>query len=306
MVGLNYFRSYLDYAGRIMYEKVNESVLLIKLEDITQVWIKLKKEPDTFFREFARLLLQFKKINHPNYRYFGCINAWRDFLNENDIVGLTFSELVEYLQAKSFQEYQKYFMHYKSRHLYALRRHRADEKRNKESLKEKVQEAIQHYSKSEVVRVDLSYLQKSQDSIGLEDFYDDMEELRKGIGKRVEPFDHLVDYAWALEQGRTKGYHCHLLLIFNGHKKQAAWGIAKQVGDYWKGITGNEGCYFNCHDPDQLEQYKKLNILGVGRIHRDNEEEVDRLLNAVTYLVRPEKEEQHLRIKPFFRMRTYQ
>lgn len=78
------------------------------------------------------------------------------------------------------------------------------------------------------------------------------------------------------------------------------------MGDYWKGITGNEGCYFNCHDPDQLEQYKKLNILGVGRIHRDNQEEVDRLLNAVTYLVRPEKEEQHLRIKPFFRMRTYQ
>ena len=132
-----------------------------------------------------------------------------------------------------------------------------------------------------------------------------MNELCKAIAKRVEPFDHLVDYAWALEQGITKGYHCHFLLIFNGHKKQAAWGIAKQVGDYWKGITGNEGYYFNCHDPAQVEQYTKLDILGIGRIHRDNEEEVRRLLNAVTYLVRPEKEAQHLRMKPFFRMRTY-
>lgn len=288
-----------------MSGKINESALLIQLEDITGKWIELKKQPDLFFKDLAELLLRFKKINHPNYRYFGYINAWSDWLERNDIAGLSCNELVEYLQLKSFQEYQHYFKCYKSRYLSDLRRHKWDEKRNRKSLREKVQEAIRRYSKSEVVRVDLSYLQKSQDSIGLEDFHDDMNELCKAIAKRVEPFDHLVDYAWALEQGITKGYHCHLLLIFNGHKKQAAWGIAKQVGDYWKGITGNEGYYFNCHDPAQVEQYTKLDILGIGRIHRDNEEEVRRLLNAVTYLVRPEKEAQHLRMKPFFRMRTY-
>ena len=288
-----------------MYEKVNESVLLIQLEDIIQVWITLKKEPDTFFREFAKLLLQFKKINHPNYRYFGCINAWRDFLNENDIVGLTFSELVEYLQAKSFQEYQKYFMHYKSRHLYALRRHRADEIRNRESLKEKVQEAIQHYSKSEVVRVDLSYLQKSQDSIGLEDFYDDMEELRKGIGKRVEPFDHLVDYAWALEQGADKGYHCHLLLVYKGHEHNNGYGIAKRVNELWQKITFEQGYYFNCHSAVYLRQFKEKGTLGIGMIKTKDEEQVENMLATIKYLVRSEKEEQHLRVKVCRKMRTF-
>jgi len=286
--------------------RINESALLIKLENTTKYWIELETAPESFFQDFAALLYDFKKIYHRSYRYFGYIKAWSDWLEKYDIAGLTSNELIGYLQSKSFKEYRQYFIGYKSVYLKDLRQHKENEKRNKKSLNEKVTEAIQRYSKSEVVRVDLSYLKERHEHVNLEDFCDDMEQLRKEIGKRKEPFDDLVDYAWALEQGDTKGYHCHLLLIFNGHKKQSGWGIAKQVGELWKGITGGLGMYFNCHDPEQLDQYTKLNILGIGRIHRDNTEEVSRFLNAVTYLVRPEKEEQHLRIKPFFRMRTYQ
>jgi hypothetical protein len=32
-------------------------------------------------------------------------------------------------------------------------------------------------------------------------------------------FSDLEGYAWALEQGEEKGYHCHLLLIYNGAVK---------------------------------------------------------------------------------------
>lgn len=286
--------------------RINESALLIKLENTTQSWIELKNKPKNFYRDLAHCVYDFKKIYQRSYRYFGYINAWSDWLDEHDITGLTFDELIGYLQRKSFKEYRQYFIGYKSLHLKDLRRHRENENRNKISLKEKVTQAIQRYSKSEVVRVDLSYLKTHHDQVDIEDFYDDIEQLRKQISKREKPFDQLVNYAWALEQGETKGYHCHLLLIFNGHKKQAAWGIAQQVGELWKGITGNLGWYFNCHDPEQLDQYTKLVILGVGRIHRENPEEVNRFLNAVTYLVRPEKEAQHLRIKPFLKMRTYQ
>lgn len=286
--------------------RINESALLIKLENTAMSWIELETAPDSFYRDFADLLCDFKKIYHRCYSYFGYINAWSDWLADHDIQGLTSDELVDYLKGKSFKEYQQYFKGYKSMYLKDLRQHRYNERRNKDSLREKVTEAINHYSKSEVVRVDLSYLQEHQELVSIEDFYDDIELLRKKIGKRKEPFDQLVDYAWALEQGETKGYHCHLLLIFNGHKKQSAWGIAKKVGELWKEITGNLGRYFNCQDPDQVDRYAKLNILGVGRIHRNNNAEVSRFLSAVTYLVRPEKEAQYLRIKPFFKMRTYQ
>lgn len=289
-----------------MSTRINESALLIQLENTTRSWIALEKEPDSFFQNLGELLYDFKKIYHQTYSYFGYINAWCDWLEKHDIAGLPLNELICYLQEQSFKEYQQYFRGYKSLYLKDLRRHRENENRNKTSLKAKVKKAIQHYSKSEVVRIDLSYLQKHHEQVDIEDFCDDIEQLRKEISKRVKPFDGLVDYAWALEQGETKGYHCHLLLIFNGHKKQAAWGIVKQVGELWREITGNLGRYFNCHDPDQLDQYIKLDILGVGRIHRDNPNEVNRFLNAVTYLVRPEKEAQHLRIKPFKKMRTYQ
>ncbi len=46
---------------------------------------------------------------------------------------------------------------------------------------------------------------------------------------------------------------------------------------------------FNCHDPEQIQEYTELGILGIGRIHRNNPTEVERMINAVRYLVRPEK-----------------
>ncbi len=46
-----------------------------------------------------------------------------------------------------------------SRQLKDLRRHRENEKRNLESLSKKLDRALSRYSKSEVVRVDIAYLQ---------------------------------------------------------------------------------------------------------------------------------------------------
>ena len=95
-------------------------------------------------------------------------------------------------------------------------------------------------------------------------------------------------------------------MIFNGHQRQKGWGIADKIGKLWKRITNNEGCYFNCHDPEQIAKYRELGILGIGRIHRDNPIEVRNLRNAGAYLVNPEKEAQHLRVKCKAKMRTFQ
>ena len=71
-------------------------------------------------------------------------------------------------------------------------------------------------------------------------------------------------------------------------------------------ITGKLRYFFNCHDSEQIQEYTELGILGVGRIYRNNSSEVEKMVNAVRYLVRPEKDAQHLRVKCKAKMRTFQ
>ena len=209
------------------------------------------------------------------------------------------------MKCESFDYYQDYFKGYQSRQLKDLRRHRENEKRNLESLSRKLDRALSRYSKSEVVRVDIAYLQSCHSIVDIQMFYQDLEELRKAISKRKDPFHDLVDFAWALEQGETKGYHCHLLLVYQGSKRRNAYWIADQVGKLWSDITDGLGCHFNCHTSDYLKQFSDRNCLGIGMINRNNLDEVNNMLNTVKYLVRPEKESQHLRVKTKKRMRTF-
>ncbi|OOV80298.1 hypothetical protein B1202_14415 [Acinetobacter amyesii] len=282
------------------------SRLLIEIEDKTKAWVKTKKESLNFYTEFTRLLVDFDRAYCGSYCYFGYINAWCDLLEEHDIHGLGTAQVEVVLRNKTFEEYQSYFKGYRSQYRKDIRRHRANEVRNTKSFLKKIEKAIQVYSKSEVVRVDLSYLKDCHDLIDIENFYDDIGKFRKEISKREGLFNNLVDYAWALEQGADKGYHCHLLLIFNGHKHQNGWAIAEQLGKLWKQLTAGQGHHFNCHDTEQIKRYASLGILGIGKIHRDCSREVEKLCNAGAYLVNPEKEDQYLRVKHKARMRTFQ
>lgn len=289
-----------------MCKAINESGLLIEIESITSLWIKAKDQPANFYTDFVKLLVDFNQLYCGSYQYFGYINAWCDWLEEHDIFYLSFEEIKEKLKAENFKGYQNYFKGYISVHRKDIRRHRENEVRNTKSLSKKLDKAINRYSKLEVVRVDLAYKQKYHDITGIENFYDDLERLRKNIGSRKKLFKGLVDYAWALEQGETKGYHCHLLLIFNGHQRQKGWAIADKVGQLWKSITAKQGYYFNCHDPEQIKKYSEMGVLGIGRIHRGSSIEVRNMRNAVLYLVNPEKEDQYLRVKHNPKMRTFQ
>ena len=49
----------------------------------------------------------------------------------------------------------------------------------------------------------------------------------------------------------------------------------------WKGMAENHRqvrVLFNCHDPEQIQEYTELGILGIGRIHRNNSTEVEKWL----------------------------
>lgn len=284
---------------------MSESAILVEIERVTETWGELMAEPDEFYVIFAIYLDDFNYIYNPEYHYFGYLKGWSRLIEDFYFTGYSIDEISEHLKEYSFEYYQSFFKSFKPYAKKCLQRHRENEVRNTRSMKAKVYTALQKYSKSLVVRVDLAYDRQYQDRVWIEDFHSDIEILRNEISLRNKPFHNLVGYAWALEQGEIKGYHCHLLLIFNGHTRHRGWGIAKEVGLIWKEITNGLGNYFNCHDPKQIRTYEEKGILGIEMIYRRDIDAVERVIQAAGYLVRSDKENQYLRVKPILKMRTF-
>lgn len=176
------------------------------------------------------------------------------------------------------------------------------ENQNRNSLHQYLTKLITHRSELLFVRVDLGYLKEQQTYISIENVQQHMSILRNRIANKDGCFDCLEGYVWALEQGGDKGYHCHLLLIYDPSKRQNDWYLADQVGKLWQSITGNLGWFYNCNTTEHKQQFATMGRLGVGLIRRSHPVEVRNALNAAMYLVNPEKYAQHLRAKiPYMR-----
>lgn len=288
-----------------MSRSINESKLLVVIENTIEQWLEKQREPYHFYVDLAELLCDFNEIYRPANKYFGYLNSFCHLISDYDVEVFEKDQLIEQLRLLSFADYQDYFNDFRSLHLRQLREHRHGENKNMEVLRQRMEKAIEKYSKLLVVRVDLSYLSTKQYDIRIEDLHEDISDLRQLIHNRDTVFRDCIEYAWALEQGEDKGYHCHFLLVFNGHKRKGGWKIAQEVGERWKRITGETGHFFNCHSAAQINSYNEKGILGIGMIHRREAQEVKNMFNAVQYLVRPEKEAQHLRVKVSRKMRTF-
>ena len=178
------------------------------------------------------------------------------------------------------------------------------ENQNRISLHQYLTKLTTHYSELLFVRVDLGYLEEQQVYISIQDVQQHMSILRNRIANQDGCFMGLLGYAWALEQGANKGYHCHLLLIYDPSKRQSDWYLADQVWQMWNIITGNIGVHYNCNTTDHKQKFMWNDRLGVGLIRRSHPQEVSNALNAAMYLVNPEKYAQHLRAK-LPRMRSF-
>lgn len=288
-----------------MCHTVNESKILIEIENFVENVSIQKRKPRNFYNQLTELLVRLNQIYNPDYSYVPAIEVVIELLLDLDEYLDDPECLYERLIKISFEDILRDFKWHYRRHKRQLRHHRYSESENTKTLVDRMQEISDKYSRILVVRVDLAYPLKSQDQIGIIDFKDDMDVLRTRLRDQDTVFNGLVEYVWALEQGEDKGYHCHLLLVYKGSKRRNAYWIADQVGKLWSDITDGLGCHFNCHTSEYLKQFSDRNRLGIGMIHRKNVDEVNNMLNTVKYLVRPEKESQHLRVKTKKRMRTF-
>lgn len=230
-------------------------------------------------------------------QYFIQCKYWIDhFLN-----GQPISEISNF-NTQQVQSLCCVLYQYRNNYWNELNRFIQQEQQNRNSLYQYLTKLITHYSELLFVRVDLGYLKEQQVYISIQQVQEHMNILRNRIANQDGCFFGLQGYAWALEQGADKGYHCHLLLIYDPSKRLNDWYLADQVGQLWQSITGNLGWYFNCNTTDHKQRFMQNNRLGIGHIQCDIALEISNALNAAMYLVNPEKYAQHLRAKiPYMR-----
>lgn len=185
-------------------------------------------------------------------------------------------------------------------------RNRIQEQENRKSLQNYILQLVSHYARILVIRIDLFYQFKSdiQSELTLENFTNDWKRFRELLSNKATVFENLHGFAWALEQGADKGYHCHLLLIYDGAKHQNDGGLGSLVGEKWTEVTGRRGAFFLCNTSDYKQEMINRGTLGIGMIHRNNEFEVKNLMQVAYYLVNPEKLYQHPVVK-IGNMRTF-
>ncbi|ABE76130.1 MULTISPECIES: inovirus-type Gp2 protein [Psychrobacter] len=171
------------------------------------------------------------------------------------------------------------------------------EKRNKESLDLYFKNLIERRSRVLVIFIELKYLKDQRHNVNIHSFHNHMKKLRKLISKRNSCFKHLTGYAWALEQGyKNGGFHCHLVLTYDNSKKYSDWLIAKTIGEKWQEITEGVGTYHSSHDSETKRNFEMKGKLGVGRIRRDNPQEVENAFTVARYLTKTDKYDQKLKV----------
>ena len=193
-------------------------------------------------------------------------------------------------------EIQTYFSEYHlNKAIFALQ-----EDRNTKSLSKYLNELIGHYGRLLFVRVDLHY---RMDGIG-ENSIDNFNEYKKVLLKRIEKrrgcFKDWLGYAWALEQGYENdcGLHCHLVMIYDASKHQKESYLGQAIGEKWVSIIQGQGHYFNASNPNYVKEFEKRGKRGVGRIHRNNDNEVQNAIRTSIYLTTKEdKYEQRLKAR---------
>lgn len=176
------------------------------------------------------------------------------------------------------------------------------EKQNRNALESYFRCLLNHYSKLLVVRVDLMYTQEHRELVTIHMFNNHMKKLRELISNGKSCFKHLQGYAWALEQGgKWGGFHCHLLLIYDGAKREGDCALAIEISKKWKAITEGLGTYYNCNSNKHKKKHQVKDEfgndrLGVGMIHRNNLRQIENAVYSALYLTKLDKKDQQLKV----------
>lgn len=173
-------------------------------------------------------------------------------------------------------------------------------KQKNSSIVEYARAIHQRYAKVLVVRVDFFFPMENSHLVGIDDFFN-LRDMMIDLQSKDEVFDELFGYAYVIEQGLKRGYHIHAIYYFSGRSRQGDEGIGLQIGELWKSVTNELGCYNNCNSKAHKASFERRGTLGVGMIHRSDAHACNNAINAASYMARPSKDNQYLRMRPIGR-----
>ena len=286
------------------YPRIHQSKLLSTIDllvrdvlfgniDISQVSVQLSK-----------LYLPFIENYDPALKYMPTIEAFKK--STKDVMDNPHSQTHRWGYYNTVQ-----FMDYLGNHKALITDEDAElikqEKSNSKVLEVDLREVFSEehgLSRLLFVRVDLFYLKDTMHLVTIADLHRHLTKLRDFIGNKRTCFKDRVSYAIAIEQGYEHGYHCHILLIYNGAKRWKDTYLGQAVGEKWETITDGLGSYYNCNHPANKRAYEKSGTLGIGMISRHDEQAVENAIRTALYLTDPGKTDryidrldQHLKVK---------
>lgn len=157
---------------------------------------------------------------------------------------------------------------------------------NKKRLAHYISSTIDHHSKLIFVYIELTYEQETRHHVTIELFNHHVNTLKTLIDDKKMCFEHLHGHAWTIQQqGGDMGLHCHLLLMFDGSRRDRDWYLAKEVGERWKAITAGLGEYYTYNDIERKLFNARGTIFGLGIIRNHKPKEVEKALRAAWFLL---------------------
>ena len=122
--------------------------------------------------------------------------------------------------------------------------------KHRQSLQELIYEAAENYSKILPIRIDFHLSSSVGLEIARQDFVDYWHTMQNNM-RRNQRFKHLITYVAKLEYGYNRGWHMHMLLLFDGQKVKDDYTLSSDIGEYWNQVVESEnlheGSYYACN-----------------------------------------------------------
>lgn len=262
---------------------------------------RLSYKPSALAEDYFNQLREFIKVTRllsPRYQYSERINVFilayqtlQQRLATEPLNPLDATEQFDFL-VRSIRQY------WKTQNFQAKLNARTHEvKRRYREYCLYVDRLFDKYARLVVLRLDLFYQKTDRQEINVTTLSKDFNHLLDN--QRCNGlFNAMTGYIAKLEYTIDKGLHYHLILFFDGSKRNGNSHIhlAKKIGDYWVDvITEGRGVYWNCNCNKQIKLYEKLGRRGIGVIHYHETQLIKNLKYIINYLC---KTTQY--IKPIF------
>lgn len=179
---------------------------------------------------------------------------------------------------------------------------------NQQRLTQLIQDTANNHSKLLPIRLDLYLSSDNYSDITYHDIKKCWQNFKNNM-RHNSVFDHLLSWAANIEYGKDRGWHLHVLMLFNGQRLKDDYSKAQDLGDYWISLVEQRdnrytGDYYsgNTHK----DKYDLLALKTIDYSQRSYETDLQTLIDASSYLAKTSSEtETQMVAEQAFQQRSY-